>query len=93
MNETQLIGANMALETFIRFLWRELLHYSTDKEKTYTRAKQAAQDITEQNTARLAEKQDYTPTERLALLEGISMARKCFLDIVSRDETPGDRSF
>ena len=93
MNEVQWRGVVVAQEVFIRFLWRELLHYSTDKDKTQKRTRQAAKEISDKNTARLAEKESYTPEERIDFLHGVEIARESFLDITSRDETASDRSF
>ncbi len=93
MNEMQWRGVVAAQEVFIRFLWRELLHYSSDKGKTQERTRQATKEISEQNTARLAEKEGYTLQERIDFLYGVEKARESFLDITSRDETISDQSF
>ena len=97
MNIDQLEGYRAAQEVFIRFLWRELLHYSTDKPKTEKRARQAVKEVSEKNTALMAQKADagsepHTPEQRVMFLEGVERARERFLDIVSEDETRSDTS-
>ena len=66
-----------------------MLHYSTDKEKTQARTRQAAQEISDQNTSVIAAKEHLTPEGRLDFLHGVEIARKSFLNILLLDEDWG----